>query len=552
MIKIVSLLFFCFFNSYSQTRTVGLIQNDSTKSFFGYTLFSPTSSDTTYLIDINGNKVRTWKSNYRPGQAVMLLSNGDLLRTATPGGQTIPLNGGGAGGIVEKYNWSGNLIWSFNQYSSTYRSHHDVEILPNGNILLIVWVVKTKAEAQSVGRTTFPQNVAEIWSEKIIEVKPTGANSGEIVWEWHAWDHLIQDVDNAKPNFGVVSNHPELVNINCASIQTDWLHINSIRYNQKFDQILLSVHNANEIWIIDHSTTTVEAKSHAGGKSGKGGDLLYRWGNPINYKTGSTGDQKLFLQHDARWIDSGFVGAGNILIFNNGQGRPGGNYSSIEEITPPVNANGIYSISVNSAFGPTNTTWNYTALTPTDFYGQNISGASRLPNGNTLICSGPSGNFFEVTQDKKTVWKYVNPVMQSGIAKQGQTPTNNMVFKIYRYAPNYAAFTGRSLTSLGPIEIYTTTVAEKKYLPENFKLFQNYPNPFNPTTKINFSLPNNEFVEIKIYDLLGNLVFKLTENNFSAGVHAVDFNGNKLNSGVYFYKIKAGSFIDIKKMILLE
>jgi len=552
MRKIVLILFYFQIILLSQTRTVGLILNDTTKALKGYTLFSPISSTTTYLIDINGNKIQSWNSSYRPGQAVMLLSNGDLLRTATPIGMNLPLNGGGAGGIVEKYNWDGNLIWSFSHYNSEYRTHHDVEILPNGNILLIAWVKKTKDEAISVGRTNIPANVSEIWSEKIIEVKPSGTNIGTIVWEWHAWDHIVQDVDATKLNFDTVSKRLELININSAGTQTDWLHINSIRYNSKLDQILLSIHNSSEIWIIDHSTTTQQAASHTGGKGGKGGDLLYRWGNPKTYNRGTTSDQKLYLQHDARWIDSGYVGSGNILIFNNGQGRPGGNYSTIEEITPPITTDGKYTITSNSPFGPSIATWNYTASTPTQFYGQNISGATRLPNGNTLACVGPSGTFIEISYDKNIVWKYISPVTQSGIIYQGQSPTNNMVFKIYRYAPDYSAFTGRTLTSKGPIELYANNVNNENETPSSFRLEQNYPNPFNPSTIISYQVPINNFVSLKIYDVLGKEIKTLVNKNQEAGYYKVDFDGSNLQSGIYFYQLKAGSFIEIKKMLLVK
>lgn len=552
MKKIVLILFYFQIILLSQTRTVGLILNDTTKALKGYTLFSPTSFTTTYLIDINGNKIQSWNSSYRPGQAVMLLSNGDLLRTATPIGMNLPLNGGGAGGIVEKYNWDGNLIWSFSHYNSEYRTHHDVEILPNGNILLIAWVKKTKDEATSVGRINIPGTVTEFWTEKIIEVKPSGTNTGTIVWEWHAWDHIVQDVDATKLNFDTVSKHPELININSAGTQTDWLHINSIRYNSKLDQILLSIHNSSEIWIIDHSTTTQQAASHTGGKGGKGGDLLYRWGNPKTYNRGTTSDQKLYLQHDARWIDSGYVGSGNILIFNNGQGRPGGNYSTIEEITPPIATDGNYTITSNSPFGPSIATWNYTASTPTQFYGQNISGATRLPNGNTLACVGPSGMFLEVTNDKNTVWKYISPVTQSGIIYQGQTPTNNMVFKIYRYAPDYSAFTGRTLTSKGPIELYANNVNNENETPSSFRLEQNYPNPFNPSTIISYQLPTNSFVLLKIYDVLGKEIKTLVNKNQDAGYYKVNFDGSNLQSGIYFYLLKAGNLSEIKKMLLVK
>ena len=87
------------------------------------------------------------------------------------------------------------------------------------------------------------------------------------------------------------------------------MHTNAVAYNAELDQIMLSIHAFSEVWIIDHGTTTEEAASHSGGKRGKGGDLLYRWGNPRAYRTGTNVDQRLFAQHNAHWIPEGLPGA---------------------------------------------------------------------------------------------------------------------------------------------------------------------------------------------------------------------------------------------------
>jgi hypothetical protein len=265
--------------------------------------------------------------------------------------------------------------------------------------------------------------------DHIIEVKPTGPTSGDIVWEWHIWDHLIQDYDPSKTNFGAVADHPELVDINYGvdlMSMVDWLHTNSVDYNEEFDQILLSIHNFNEIWVIDHSSTTEEATGHTGGNSGKGGDLLYRWGNPDAYRAGTATDQKFFGQHDATWIKPGCPGEGNILVFNNGANRPTGWYSSIDEIAPPVDASGNYYLESGSAYGPEAQTWIYTADPPQSFVAGILSGAERLQTGNTLICDGVAGRFFEVTPAGTTIWQYVNPY---------PTPSLNNVFKIIYIPP---------------------------------------------------------------------------------------------------------------------
>jgi hypothetical protein len=181
------------------------------------------------------------------------------------------------------------------------------------------------------------------------------------------------------------------------------------------------VHAFSEIWVIDHSTTTAEAASHKGGRSGNGGDLLYRWGNPRAYRNGSKTEQQLFNQHNAHWIAPGLSGEGHILIFNNGSGRPGGPYSSVDEIVPPVDPQGQYIRSRRGPYGPDKPVWTYTAPKKSDFYSFFISGAQRLPNGNTLICTGASGTVFEVTLEKEVVWKYINPV-KGGPGGLGRNP----------------------------------------------------------------------------------------------------------------------------------
>ena len=89
-------------------------------------------------------------------------------------------------------------------------------------------------------------------------------------------------------------------------------------------------------------------------------------------------------------------------------------------------------------------------------------------------------------------------------------------------------------------------------IPDKFSLSQNYPNPFNPTTTINFSIPKSGFVTLKVYNVLGKEVASLVNEIKNAGSYAVDFSGSELTSGTYFYRIEAGDFTDVKKMILLK
>jgi hypothetical protein len=300
------------------TKTGGFTVGQAAESSYtngppasGVNLFSPINSTETYLMDNNENIINMWTSSYTPGNSVYLLEDGTLLRTANTGSTTF--DEGGAAGRVEQYDWEGSLIWAYDYDTSEHRSHHDIEVLPNGNILMIAWEKKTEAEALAAGRSADLLDDGELWPDCIIEVAPAGSYGGTIVWEWHAWDHLTANgaAETSKIDINYTQSGP------IAGI-ADWLHINSVDYNETLDQILLSVRNFSEIWIIDHNTTTAEA-------AGPDGDLLYRWGNPAAF--GASGDRQLYVQHDAKWIEEDLEGENNILIFNNGQGRPDGNYS---------------------------------------------------------------------------------------------------------------------------------------------------------------------------------------------------------------------------------
>ena len=436
-------------------QTVGLFKN-SPKAFPGYTLFAPKHHTLIYLMDNQGRAVHSWKSEYEPGQSVYLLENGNLLHCCFT--RNKGFTRGGEGGRLEEFDWDGNLVWEFEYSTDQYLSHHDVKPLPNGNVLMLAVEKKTYEECLAAGFSPRMMRDRQLFPEYFIEVQPTRPKGGKIVWEWHVWDHLIQDNDPTKANYGDVAEHPELIDVDCNGrpVPAFWNHGNSIAYNAKLDQIVLSARGCNEIWVIDHSTTTKEAAGHTGGKSGKGGDLLYRWGNPAAYGRGTTRDRQLFQQHDAQWIPDGHPGAGHLLIFNNGLDR---GYSTVVEIVPPMDERGNYTIAPGKPFGPARPVWEYKATNPTDFYSSEISGAHRLPNGNTLICAGVRGKFFEVTPAGETVWEYVNPVVHNGILAQGEIAgldhrghSWNAVFKIHRYPIDYPGLAGKDLTPMGPIE----------------------------------------------------------------------------------------------------
>ena len=480
----------------NEVGPIGLIRND-TKAYQGYTLLAPIRSRKTYLIDMQGKVVRMWQADAAPGLRACLLPTGELLRSSFTAERDQRVR-------IQKFSWDGELVWDFVP-GSYFQPHHDFTAMPNGNVLIIC-----------SDQAKFPPDLAAVGSKAsgqllpdcLIEVRPTGPKSGEVVWEWHVWDHMIQDHDKTRLNYGVVGDHAGLIDTNyrkpflpdprtdpdewarlrgMAYIgrmfqpDNDWTHANCVDYNADLDQIMLTVPTFGEIWIIDHATTTAEAAGHTGGRSGKGGDLLYRWGNPQAYRAGLPSDQQLFRQHHGHWIDKDLPHHGQVLIFNNGYNRVDGkNYSSVEEIILPVDSSGRYARGSGGAFGPDKPVWTYSAPNKRDFYAESLSSAQRLPNGNTLICSGNTGKLFEITPEKEVVWEYVNPVIPDTLAEafnlapkglivddgnlkkakvagqakkeMGTEGAARAVFRAERYGVDFPAFKDKDMTPRQTIE----------------------------------------------------------------------------------------------------
>ncbi|MGB4654024.1 MAG: aryl-sulfate sulfotransferase [Bacteroidales bacterium] len=530
----------------SQQQTVGIFFN-TPEAFNGYTLFSPLMGTTTYLIDNCGEVVHKWESTRTPGLKAYLTADGKLVRAAASYNTVF---NGRWGGTIEVFNWEGDLIWEYVISDNFKCQHHDIECLPNGNILAVVWELHSLEEVIQAGRVDAE---SPIWSEKIVEIQPDYENgTGTVVWEWRTWDHLIQDVNPNLDNYGVVADNPQRVDINYlgeVETATDWLHFNSVYHNAELDQIVITVHNLHEIWIVDHSTTTEEAASSTGGNCGKGGDLLYRWGNPLAYKRGTESDQQLFLPHDANWIPQGQMDEGMIMIYDNQAGTPYGlDYSAVDVIDPPLLDDGNYQLG-DAAYAPTDPYWTYTAENPTDFYSDIISGARRLPNNNTLICEGMTGRLFEVDYEGNTVWQYINPIGMNGITPQYGQPQINAVFKVERYAPDFEGFEGRELIPQGHIEpgttveceIYDGVNVEGLYTDGDFDVF---PNPASSLLNVQWDYANVD--KIQFSDIKGNLLIEtstytngkvLDVSCFSEGLYIVSL----------FYK---GYFISSKQVVV--
>jgi hypothetical protein len=470
----------------------------------GYVMFQPTESTITHLINLDGEVIHTWEGELAVVNQY-LKENGNLVRLEVD--TDFPtFAAGGQAGRIREYDWDGNILWDFEWADEDELIHHDIELLPNGNILAISYEAKSQKDVLEAGRDPKHVTKAGLWPDKIIEIKPSGSTGGEIVWEWHMWDHLIQDIDSTKNNYGVLAENPRKINFNVhgdiyppmteeqvqqgikmgmmtgnATVDnqhSDFTHTNAIAYNAELDQIAISVPAYNEIMIIDHGTTIEEARGSTGGRWGHGGDLLYRWGNPANYGRGSKADRKLFFEHDIKWIPKGYPGEGHLMVFNNDIEHPDnkvpsmwavlmtskspevvtpvgvlGNHSAVFEFIPPTNSDGDYILAENEAFGPEGPHWSYTAPDKYSFYSAFVSGAHRMKNGNTLITSGAKGRIMEVTPNGQIVWEYWNPYnenyrMPDGTVASPIGPFKYMLFRATHFTEDFPAFAGKDLTPL--------------------------------------------------------------------------------------------------------
>lgn len=350
------------------------------------TLIVKNLSKEAYLVDKSGERLFTWNFESSLGNDFELLPNGQGLGMFKVENPSITL--GGYGGLIKIINPDGSIAWQYEYSGPNTIAHHDVELLPNGNVLFMVWENIDVESARQIGlETPFP-----VVAEKLVELDPV---TNTIVWEWKSWDHIIQDTNMTLPNFGAVSNQPNRIDFgyNLDEGHGDIMHANGIDYDENNDLIYLSVNFYNEVWVIDHSTSTTEAASSSDGNYNKGGDLVYRFGNPLAYKN-TVGNVLFDRNHFPNLLEDGVPGEGNLLIYVNGKSV---GQSTVYELAMPD----VFDLAPNINNEPS-IVWSYTNE---DLFFLRISGAVRLTNGNTLICEGDYG-LWEVTPSGEIAWKF--------------------------------------------------------------------------------------------------------------------------------------------------
>jgi hypothetical protein len=536
------------FMLYAQ-NTVGLIYIDHEKTVGGFNLIYPEHQPHVYLLNECGEIVHIWEGeeDSRPGKTAYLLENGNLLRAKISPALGASFGTGGAGGVVEMLTWDNELIWSYTLADSLNRQHHDVLYMENENVLMIVWEWKNYDELIENGFDTLHNAADVLWPDYLLEVNP---QTNEIAWEWHAWDHLVQDFDPTKKNYGIVSAHPELIDVNYKELsfeRQDFMHTNAIDYDPIKDQILLSVRHFNEIWIIDHSTTSEEASGHTGGNSGRGGDLLFRWGNPAAYDKGDAAEQQLFNQHDAQWIDDfanpGYEHFGKIALFNN---KVSAN-TSMGQILAPVWEEATHSyVMENGVFLPNDFSVTISHPDAAKNYSSNASSIQILGDGTVVMCAANQGFLFELAKDGSVAWEYRIPLRFGLPVAQGfaLSVNDNFTFQCEKYLGDFPAFNGKELNPMDFIELEPNiafcTLSETSEIKQGELII--YPNPMVDYFFIenNMTLP----ARVEIFNNYGERVYHELINTGKNKIAAVGW-----PSGIYFLAEKEqGIFYKIIKI----
>ena len=311
---------------------------------------------------------------------------------------------------------------------------------------------------------------------------------------------------------------------------------------------MISARHTSEIYVIDHSTTTLEAASHTGGIYGKGGDFLWRWGNPAVYDNGTVSNQKLGKQHDAKWITEG-IHKGKISVFSNEGYGTDLSASSIHIIEPNDN-NGVYTMDLD-VFSPEDYFWSYDGTILGEVLRENsrsgvqimtnLSEKLRDINSNILINETNKGRISEVDSNGRVIWVYEIPISVGSTYNQFATEiADNGSFRATRYPENYVGFDGLTLVSSGIIEDVNSISAKCAKLLSvdsfNFSDLTAYPNP----TKhwLNF---NRTIDQIDVFDIYGKAV--LSQRG------AVRVNLQNLANGLYIIKISSGNSTNSLKVI---
>lgn len=471
---------------------------NSPKAQEGYTLF--TNFESTYLVDNCGSIINEWGNAIFPSYHVKLEPNGNIIYLRSSQ-------------IIEA-DWEDNIVQRIGYDIPNIVLEYEVIKMKNGNFLCIGREFIDVEEFISLG---FDDSVPLRKVDVIVEIDPT---TETIVWMWNIKDHVLQERSPSLPNYGLADENPHLFDMD--ALETfDWVGdetfmINGFDYNEELDLIALSIRKMGEVVIIDHSTSTEEARTGEGGKYGKGGDILFRWGNPENYGRGTQADRHLYFQHNPNWIKHG-VHKDKIIIYNN-RLTLNDYYSSVEIINPSTDASGHFILPEGEGFKIEDAPISINEVTTgTSFYSGYTSGAKILDNGNILITTGQTGQVLEVNEQGDVFWEYF-------------VPKHGGIFRTEKYSADYPAFEGKDLTPLGFVEDIpnsydcelATTSVEEDLENEifNLQISQTADKLIIAEQEYNFDL--------LLYNVYGQIMYSIKDD------HIYQIDKSNLASGQYF------------------
>ena len=410
---------------------------DPARAWSGFTVLSPLQTQAAVVIDMNGKVVKQWDgfSNSAGGPS-RVLPNGDVIGAA-----------GARQGRQESFelvqrDFAGNVVWRLDRNEEiatndgktqqSLRQHHDWqrEDFPAGYYSPDFMPARSGSNTLVLAHTDRRvPGIADVLlqDDRIIEVSP----KGEIVWQWSAGDHIDELGFDARAResirgaraggaggAGRAGAAGRAGRGAAAPAAFDWLHLNSATYlgpNRWFDagdkrfapnNVIVSSREASLLAII-----------------ARDGSIVWRLGPNFLESDATRAIGQIIGQHHAHFIPKGLPGAGNLLVFDNG-GSSG--YGEPSGIAP--RGTGVYARANSRVLEIDPVTlalvWSYTA--GAQFFSTNISGAQRLPNGNTLITEGAGGRVFEVTSDRQIVWEFMNAPANS----TSRTPAT--IYRAYR------------------------------------------------------------------------------------------------------------------------
>ncbi len=345
------------------------------------------------LLDMKGETVHVWKTPYPPIYARLMPTGSILvsLRCSKPApgrpgyGQ---YHMGGASGMLMEIDWDGTIV--FEHFDPCM--HHDFQKADNGNYIYVGWEALPNDLTIKVrgGQKGTEHNDGTMFGDYFREVDP----KGNTVWEWHGMEHFDPDLDI----IGAI--HP----------REEWTHVNTVDVMPDGNIMSCSRHT-DGAFIVDRQT----------------GDIVWRWGN-VAYLDKETGkvehkdirDPKTMGgPHNAHIIREGLPGAGNMLIYDNAM------YTFYSRALEVDIKSGDIVWESEDDYGLEGYVKGRVHFTPF------ISGADRLPNGNTLICCGGNGVVFEVTREREIVWHWVRPTPNL------ESMVHWGVFRAHRYFPDF-------------------------------------------------------------------------------------------------------------------